>query len=96
MTPEQIIDRPIALTEKATQLREQNKVIFRVNRRANKIQIRDAIQKLFNVTVVDVNTLVMRGKERRMGRGYSRLHNWKKAVVTLKEGDTIQFFEASE
>ena len=96
MNPEQIIDRPIALTEKATQLREQNKVIFRVNRRANKIQIRDAIQKLFNVTVVDINTLVMRGKERRMGRGYSKLHNWKKAIVTLKEGDTIEFFEASE
>jgi large subunit ribosomal protein L23 len=96
MTPEQIIDRPIALTEKATQLREQNKVIFKVNRRANKIQIRDAIQKLFNVTVVEVNTLVMRGKERRMGRGYSKLHNWKKAIVTLKAGDTIEFFEASE
>jgi large subunit ribosomal protein L23 len=96
MNPEQIIDRPIALTEKATQLREQNKVIFKVNRRANKIQIRDAIQKLFNVTVVEVNTLVMRGKERRMGRGYSKLHNWKKAIVTLKEGDTIEFFEASE
>jgi len=96
MNPEQIIDRPIALTEKATQLREQNKVIFRVNRKANKIQIRDAIQKLFNVTVVEVNTLVMRGKERRMGRGYAKLHNWKKAIVTLKEGDTIEFFEASE
>ena len=96
MNPEQIIDRPIALTEKSTQLREQNKVIFRVNRKANKIQIRDAIQKLFNVTVVEVNTLVMRGKERRMGRGYAKLHNWKKAIVTLKEGDTIQFFEASE
>ena len=96
MTPEQIIDRPIALTEKATQLREHNKVIFRVNRKANKIQIRNAIQKLFNVTVVDVNTLVMRGKERRMGRGYSKLHNWKKAIVTLKEGETISFFEASE
>jgi large subunit ribosomal protein L23 len=96
MNPEQIIDRPIALTEKATQLREQNKVIFRVNRKANKIQIRDAIQKLFNVTVVEVNTLIMRGKERRMGRGYAKLHNWKKAIVTLKEGDTIEFFEASE
>jgi large subunit ribosomal protein L23 len=96
MTPEQIIDRPIALTEKATQLREQNKVVFRVNRRANKIQIRDAIQKLFNVTVVDINTLVMRGKDRRMGRTHGKLHNWKKAIVTLKQGDSIQFFEASE
>ncbi|HQP36680.1 MAG TPA: 50S ribosomal protein L23 [Polyangiaceae bacterium] len=96
MNIEQIIDRPIALTEKATTLREQNKYVFRVNRRANKIQIRDAIQKLFNVTVVDVNTMIFRGKDRRMGRGYAKLHNWKKAVVTLKDGDTIQFFEASE
>lgn len=96
MNIEQIIDRPIALTEKATTLREQNKYVFRVNRRANKIQIRDAIQKLFNVTVVDVNTMIFRGKDRRMGRGYAKLHNWKKAVVTLKDGDTISFFEASE
>lgn len=96
MIPEKIIDRPIALTEKAALLREQNKYVFRVNRRANKIQIRDAIQKLFNVTVVDVNTMIFRGKDRRMGRGYAKLHNWKKAVVTLKDGDTISFFEASE
>lgn len=96
MNIEQIIDRPIALTEKATSLREQNKFVFRVNRRANKIQIRDAVQKLFNVTVLDVNTMIFRGKDRRMGRGYAKLHNWKKAVVTLKDGDTIQFFEASE
>lgn len=96
MTPEQLIDKPIILTEKATRVRGQNKVIFKVNRRANKIQIRAAIQKMFNVTVVDVNTLVMRGKDRRMGRGYAKLQNWKKAIITLKEGDEIAFFDASE
>jgi large subunit ribosomal protein L23 len=96
MSPEQIIDRPIALTEKATRLRQDNKYVFRVARDANKIQIREAIQKLFNVTVIDVNTLVMRGKDRRMGRGRAKLHNWKKAVVTLRQGDEIQLFEASE
>lgn len=96
MTPEQTIDRPIVLTEKATRIRGQNKVVFRVARDANKIQIRDAIQKLFDVTVTDVNTMVMRGKERRMGRGYAKLQNWKKAIVTLKEGDEIPFFDASE
>jgi len=96
MTPEQLIDKPIILTEKATRVRGQNKVIFKVNRRANKIQIREAIQKMFNVTVVDVNTLVMRGKDRRMGRGYAKLQNWKKAIITLKEGDEIAFFDASE
>ena len=94
LTPEQIVRRPIILTEKSSRLREQgNKVIFEVRREANKIQIKNAIQTLFKVGVVDVNTLVVRGKEKRMGRGYARLRNWKKAVVTLKPGDEIQFFD---
>ena len=94
MQPEHIIRRPIILTEKSSRLREQsNKVIFEVHRDANKIQIKDAIQALFKVGVVEVNTLLMRGKDKRMGRGYAKLHNWKKAIVTLKEGDQIQFFD---
>jgi large subunit ribosomal protein L23 len=94
MQPEQIIRRPIILTEKSTRLREkQNKVIFEVRRDANKIQIKGAIEALFKVGVVDVNTLLIRGKERRMGRGYAKLRNWKKAIITLKEGDSIQFFD---
>ena len=94
MQPEEIIRRPILLTEKATRLREkQNTVIFEVHQGANKIQIKDAIQSLFKVGVVDVNTLIMRGKDKRMGRGYAKLRNWKKAIVTLKEGDAIQFFD---
>ncbi len=93
MTPQQVIRRPIALTEKANFLREKhNQVVFEVARTANKLQIRDAVQKLFNVQVKDVNTMVMRGKDRRMGRGYARTQNWKKAIVTLKEGSTIDFF----
>ena len=94
MQPEDIIRRPIIMTEKATRLREkQNQVIFEVRRDANKIQIKGAIEALFKVGVVDVNTLLMRGKERRMGRGHARLHNWKKAIVTLEKGDAIQFFD---
>jgi large subunit ribosomal protein L23 len=93
MTPEQVIRRPIALTEKANILRERNnQVVFEVARTANKLQIRDAVQKLFKVQVKDVNTMVMRGKDRRMGRGYAKTQNWKKAIVTLKEGDSIDFF----
>ena len=93
MTPEQIIRRPIVLTEKANLLREKNnQVVFEVARDANKVEIKDAVQKLFNVKVESVNTIVMRGKERRMGRGYAKTQNWKKAVVTLKEGDSIDFF----
>ena len=93
MRPEQVIRRPIVLTEKANLLREKhNQVVFEVARDANKVQIKEAVQKLFNVHVMGVNTMVMRGKDRRMGRGYSKTQNWKKAVVTLKDGDTIDFF----
>ena len=92
--PEHIIRRPIMLTEKSTRLREkQNQVIFEVRREANKIQIKSAIEALFKVGVVDVNTSLIRGKEKRMGRGYAKLRNWKKAIVTLKAGDAIQFFD---
>ena len=94
LTPETLIRRPIILTEKSNRLREKNQVIFEVAEGANKIQIKDAIQKLFKVTVIDVNTMNYRGKERRMGRGYGKLQNWKKAIITLKEGDQIQFFDS--
>jgi large subunit ribosomal protein L23 len=96
MSPEHVIRRPIALTEKAARLREDNKVVFEVAAQANKIQIRDAVEKLFDVKVVDVNTLLQRGKPRRLGRRMLKRKNWKKAVVTLREGDDIQFFDESE
>jgi large subunit ribosomal protein L23 len=96
MTPEQIIKRPIALTEKSARLREHNQVVFEVDRRANKIQIREAVEAMFDVKVTDVNTLVQRGKPKRLGRRMLKRPNWKKAVVTLREGDDIQFFDESE
>jgi large subunit ribosomal protein L23 len=97
MQPEHIVRRPILLTEKSSRLHEgHNKVIFEVAPGANKIQIKNAIQTLFKVGVVEVNTLVMRGHDRRMGRGYGKLRNWKKAIVTLKAGDQIQFFEEEQ
>jgi len=94
MHAEHIIRRPILLTEKASTLREEhNQVVFEVAREANKIQIKSAIETLFNVGVVSVRTQIVRGKDRRMGRGYGKLPNWKKAIVTLKPGDNIPFFE---
>jgi len=98
MKPESIIRRPIFLTEKSTTLRSKgNQVIFEVLRDANKVQIRDAVQKMFNVKVEAVNTMLYRGKDRRMGRGYAKMQNWKKAIVTLAEGQEIDFFaETSE
>ena len=96
LRPEDIIKRPIALTEKAAVLKEENKVVFEVDPSANKIQIRNAVEELFGVKVTDVNTLIQRGKRKRMGRRLAQRRNWKKAVVTLREGDDIQFFDESE
>ncbi len=92
MTPESVIRKPIFLTEKSNTLRAKNQVVFEVLRDANKVQIKEAVQKLFSVKVMSVNTMVYRGKDRRMGRGYAKMQNWKKAVVTLAEGENIDFF----
>jgi large subunit ribosomal protein L23 len=93
MRLEEIIKRPLILTEKGARLREsENKVMFEVASGSNKIEIKKAIEKLFKVSVVDVNTLIVRGTMKRMGRGHSKTKNWKKAIVTLKEGDAIEVF----
>jgi large subunit ribosomal protein L23 len=96
MRPGEVIKRPIALTEKAARLREGNQVVFEVAMDANKIQIKTAIETLFSVKVQNVNTLVQRGKPRRLGRMMGKRPNWKKAVVTLAEGSDIQFFDESK
>ena len=96
MNPEHIIKRPIALTEKAARLKEQNKFVFELNPKANKIEIRQAVEEMFDVKVTDVSTLVNRGKVKRLGRRLTKRPNWKKAIVTLREGDDIQFFDESE
>jgi large subunit ribosomal protein L23 len=96
MRPEEIIKRPLILTEKGNRLRESdNQFLFEVASKANKAQIRSAIEKLWSVSVVKVHTLNVRGRMRRMGRGYAKTLNWKKAIVSLKKGDTIDFFEGA-
>ena len=96
MTPEQIVRRPLVLTEKGTRLRENhNQYMFEVAEGANKLEIRDAIETLFSVKVVEVRTLIVRGHMRRMGRGKSKTRNWKKAIVELKEGEKIDVFEGA-
>lgn len=96
MAPEKIIKRPLIMTEKGQALREDaNKYLFEVDRRANKTQIRRAVETLFNVTVEDVNTMIVRGRIRRMGRGHAKTQNWKKAIVQVAEGESIEFFEES-
>jgi large subunit ribosomal protein L23 len=96
MSPEHIIKRPIVLTEKAARGKENNKIVFEVALDANKIEIRPAVEALFSVKVVDVSTLVQRGKVKKVGRRTFKKPNGKKAVVTLKAGDDIQFFSEAE
>lgn len=89
----QIIRRPV-VTEKTLNLKDQlNQVVFEVSRDANKLQIRQAVESLLGAKVEEVNTLIVRGKTKRVGRSMGRRSNWKKAVVTLKAGETIAALE---
>ena len=88
-----ILRRPI-VTEKTTfQKEDDNQVVFRVRRDANKIEIRKAVEELLGVKVTAVNTAVVRGKVKRMGRNFGKRANWKKAIVTLAPGEEVEFFE---
>jgi large subunit ribosomal protein L23 len=105
-SPEQIIKRPL-LTEKGTRLKDTGgrdegdldpetlkaQLLFEVANDANKVEIRNAVQKLWNVDVVAVRTTIVRGKEKRMGRFVGKRSNWKKAIVTIAPGQTVEFFE---
>ena len=90
--PYQVILRPL-ITEKATILAGEHKYAFAVHTGANKHQIREAVEMAFSVKVTKVNTMNVHGKRRRLGRGYAQAPDWKKAVVTLAQGDSIQIFE---
>jgi large subunit ribosomal protein L23 len=88
------IVRRARITEKGTRIREsENGYLFEVARDANKIQIKKAIEAIFNVKVNDVRTLRVHGKPKRVGRYAGHRPDWKKAIVTLKKGQTIELFE---
>ncbi len=89
-----VIEAPL-ITEKGTLVNEQaNQVVFRVRPDATKVEIRRAVEALFKVRVKKVRTVNVLGKERRVGRSVGKRPNWKKAYVTLAEGQRIDFFEA--
>jgi large subunit ribosomal protein L23 len=91
----QVIKKPL-ITEKANILKEQsNKVAFVVAREANKAEIKEAVERLLKVKVLKVNCASMKGKPRRVGRTSGKRPDWKKAVVTLRPGDRIEFFEGA-
>lgn len=89
-----VIRRPLD-TEKGERNRERyNKYSFEVDKRATKLEVRKAVESLFKVQVEGVTTQIMRGKSRRVGMSIGRRPNWKRAIVTLKEGESISLFEA--
>jgi large subunit ribosomal protein L23 len=94
MTIFDIIKRPLD-TEKFDRAREQfNQYSFEVDRRATKLQVKAAVEQIFKVSVTDVQTQILRGKNKRMGLTEGRTSNKKRAIVTLKAGDAISLFEA--
>jgi large subunit ribosomal protein L23 len=90
--PRDVLKKPI-VSERSTSLLEQNKYSFYVDKAANKIEIKHAVQELFKVTVTNVNTMNVKGKVKRMGKHLGRTSGRKKAIVTLKDGDKIELFE---
>lgn len=91
MDARQIIIRPI-ISERSFDMQEFNRYTFEVDKRASKIQIAQAIEEIFDVKVVKVNTINVKAKPKRVGRSMGLSRTWKKAVVTLKDGDTIELF----
>ncbi len=95
MEARDIIKRPI-ITEKSYRLIEDNRYTFEVDRRAAKPQIAQAIEEIFDVRVKKVNVISVPGKAKRRGRVVGRTRSWKKAIVTLHEGDSIEIFEGGQ
>lgn len=94
MDARDIILKPLISEKAVAAMNEQQpKYGFKVRLDANRTQIKDAVETIFGVTVLQVNTMRMHGKVRRMGKHIGRRSDWKKAVVTLKEGDSIKVFE---
>ncbi|MGI9257021.1 MAG: 50S ribosomal protein L23 [Salinispira sp.] len=94
MRPDEIIIQPL-LTEKSNVLREQNKYSFVINPRANKIEVMQAVEKLYNVKTESCNIIRVKGKPRRVRYAIGKTSSWKKAILTLKEGQKIAAFEGA-
>lgn len=93
MDARDILIRPL-ITEKSTQLMEEGKYVFVVAKKANKIEIAKAVAEVFKVKVANVNTVNVSGKMKRMGRFVGKRSDYKKAIVKLAPGETIEFFQA--
>jgi large subunit ribosomal protein L23 len=88
-----IIMRPVVTEKTNIQKEAANQVTFEVDRKANRIEVRRAIERIFSVRVANVRTMQVRGKFKRRGRVLGKRRDWKKAIVTLRPGERIEFFE---
>ena len=93
MTPYDIIKRPLITEKTSIQKEVYNQLTFEVDRRANRVEIKRAIEKIFNVNVSGVKTMQVKGKTKQRGRIAGKRRDWKKAIVTLMPGERIDFFE---
>ena len=93
MITHEIIKRPLITEKTSIQKEMYNQLTFEVDRRANRIEIKRAIEDIFNVKVTDVKTMQITGKRKRRGRIVGKRRDWKKAIVTLLPGERIDFFE---
>ncbi len=89
----EILKRPLVTEKSTTEKEESNKLFFEVDRRANKIEIKTAVEKIFKVNVLDVTTMNIKGKRKRVGRFFTKESDWKKAVVKIEPGQRVEFFE---
>ncbi len=93
MIPHDIVIRPLITEKTSIQKEVNNQITFEVDRKANRVEIKKAIENIFNVNVVGVRTMQVKGKTKQRGRIVGKRRDWKKAIVTLMPGERIDFFE---
>jgi large subunit ribosomal protein L23 len=95
MNPYDIVKRPLITEKTSIQKEDHNQMSFEVDRKANRVEIKRAIENIFNVNVATVRTMQVKGKTKQRGRIVGKRRNWKKAVVKLMPGERIDFFEGA-
>jgi large subunit ribosomal protein L23 len=89
----EVLKRPLVTEKTAAEKEKNNTIAFEIAKSANKIEVKAAVEKIFQVSVLDVKTINIAGKAKRLGKNIGKRSNWKKAYVTLKEGSKVDFFE---
>lgn len=90
---EQVLIKPLLTEKSSIQTENTNRYVFKVQKKANKYQIRDAVEKMFDVKVVDVRTAILPGKVKRAGRSVKKTSSWKKAYVKIQDGQKLELFK---